>query len=134
MNGQNGGFRSLQRRSGHAPPSGSRHAPGCRVALPAEPSIAESYARVAPPGEIRVGKDTSLVPDILVYPARFALGTAWKDVTGWLLASGFDRSDAGRLAPGDAAPRIERERVVCRTPGGEHQVAVHLDALFLGAP
>jgi len=49
-------------------------------------AIPEEYARVAPPGEIRVGKRTSLVPDILVYPSRFRPGTGWQDITEWLLA------------------------------------------------
>ncbi len=99
------------------------------------------------PGEIRVGNDTSLLPDILVYPARFPLGIAWKDVTEWRLAieivsrssAIYDRDyerrayaavgvreywvvDARAHAveirhPGDTEPRVARERVVYQTPG-----------------
>ncbi len=147
------------------PAAGSLHAViTARLVTLLSGAIPERYAYVAPPGEIRVGRDTSLVPDVLVFPARFRLGAAWKDVTEWLLAieivspssAIYDRDHKRRayLAlgvheywvvdsaartvevwhPGDRSPRVERDRVAYRTPGGESRADVDLDALFLGAP
>ena len=49
-------------------------------------SIPRAVARVASPGEIRIGKSNSLQPDILVYPSQATVPAAWKDVTTWWLA------------------------------------------------
>lgn len=48
--------------------------------------IPEECAYVAAPGELRLEPFTSLVPDVLVYPAKFGIGAPWKAVTEWLLA------------------------------------------------
>lgn len=147
------------------PAAGSLHAAiTTRLIVLLGGTIDESVGRVAPPGEVRVGQRTSLVPDILVYPARFPLGTEWADVTEWLLAveivspssAVYDRDHKRRayLAvgvheywvvdprartidvwhPGDVVPRVERERFVYRTPGGEHSLTVDLGALFRDVP
>ena len=143
------------------PAAGSLHA-GITARLIASlvAGIPEDYAYVAPPGEVRVGRFTSLVPDILVYPSRFPLGTAWKDITEWLLAieivspssAVYDRDHKRRAylalgvreywvvdpmrrsievwRPGDAAPRIESVRFEYVTPDGGHRVSIDVERLF----
>ncbi|MGH7669614.1 MAG: Uma2 family endonuclease [Gemmatimonadaceae bacterium] len=147
------------------PAAGSAHSElTTRLVMNFSTRLPQSVARVAPPGEVRVGQRNSLVPDILVYPARFAIGTAWPDITDWLLAieivsrssAIYDREHKRRayLAlgvreywvvdprtravevwhPGDAAATIHRDAVTYRTPGGEFGVPVDLSALFRDIP
>jgi Uma2 family endonuclease len=42
--------------------------------------------RVVSPGELEVGKNLLLDPDILVYPVSYRPGTHWKFIRGWWLA------------------------------------------------
>ena len=147
------------------PAAGSAHAElTTRLVVTFSMRLPQSVARVAPPGEVRVGERNSLIPDILVYPARFAIGAAWPDITDWLLAieivsrssAIYDREHKRRayLAlgvreywvvdprartvevwhPGDAAAAIHRDTVSYRTPGGEFDVPVDLSALFREIP
>ncbi len=124
--------------------------------------IPSEEAHIAPPGEVRVGPSYSLIADILVYPARFPVGTPWKDVTEWLLAIDivspisaiYDRVHKRRAYmalgvreywvvdpltrtvevwhPADTSPVIHRTQVTYRTPGGSHKVTVDLGRLFRG--
>jgi Uma2 family endonuclease len=45
-----------------------------------------SPAWVVSPGEIEVNPHILMDPDILVYPASFAIGTAWTAISDWWLA------------------------------------------------
>ena len=126
--------------------------------------LPESYAHVLPPGQVQVGKYHSLIPDILVTPSRFPLDAEWSSVTDWLLAieivspssAVYDREHKRRAylalgvreywvvdprirtvevwRPGDAAPEVHPDVVTYRTPGGEYEVAVDVEALFRDIP
>ena len=122
--------------------------------------IPEEVAYVASPGELRLEPFTSLVPDVLVYPAKFALGAPWKDITGWLLAveivspssAVYDRDYKRRayLTLGvheywvvdpmqrtievsrslDETPRIERRVFRYDVPGTTHWVSIEVPRVF----
>jgi Uma2 family endonuclease len=64
------------------PPPGQVHAVvAAKLIVALATAIPRSAARVAPPGEIRIGDSTSLQPDILVYPSNRPLGEPWRNVT-----------------------------------------------------
>jgi Uma2 family endonuclease len=44
-------------------------------------------AHVVSPGEIEIAPRLHLEPDILVFPAAFAPGTRWTEISGWWLAA-----------------------------------------------
>jgi Uma2 family endonuclease len=44
-------------------------------------------AYVVSPGEIEIAPKTLLEPDLLVFPATYAPGTAWRKIRGWWLAA-----------------------------------------------
>ncbi len=122
--------------------------------------IPEEVAYVASPGELRLEPFTSLVPDVLVYPAKFGLGAPWKDITEWLLAveivspssAVYDRDYKRRayLALGvqdywvvdpmqrtievsrslDDAPRIERRVFRYDVPGTSQWVPIEVPRVF----
>ncbi|HKV51835.1 MAG TPA: Uma2 family endonuclease [Gemmatimonadaceae bacterium] len=124
--------------------------------------IPEEHAYVAAPGELRLEPFTSLVPDVLVYPAKFGLGAAWKDITEWLLAvevvspssAVYDREYKRRayLSLGvqeywvvdpmqrsievmravNEAPRVERRVFRYNVPGGTHGVSIDVPRVFRG--
>lgn len=122
--------------------------------------IPEEVAYVASPGELRLEPFTSLVPDVLVYPAKFGLGFPWKDITEWLLAveivspssAVYDRDYKRRayLALGvqdywvvdpmqrtievsrslDDAPRVECRVFRYDVPGTSHWVPIEVPRVF----
>ncbi|HKT08541.1 MAG TPA: Uma2 family endonuclease [Gemmatimonadaceae bacterium] len=122
--------------------------------------IPEEAAYVASPGELRLEPFTSLVPDVLVYPSKFALGAPWKDITGWLLAveivspssAVYDRDYKRRayLSLGvqeywvvdpmqrtievsrnlDESPRIERRVFRYDVPGTTHWLPIDVPRVF----
>lgn len=147
------------------PPPGSTHGviTGRLVAM-LRAGIPERIAYLTPPGQVRVGPATSLVPDILVYPSRFRMGTPWAEIDEWWLAveivspssSVYDRDHKRRayLAVGvreywvvDPAARVVevwragdeqastlRGTLRYRTPDGSHVVELDTAELFRDAP
>ncbi|HEY7878907.1 MAG TPA: Uma2 family endonuclease [Gemmatimonadaceae bacterium] len=127
-------------------------------------AIPERVAYISPPGEVRVGRTTSLVPDVLVYPSHFQPGTAWADIDEWLLAieivspssAIYDRDHKRRayLAvgvleywvvdpaahvievwhPGDETAARVRRTLRYRTPDGGRLVELDIAALFRDVP
>ena len=146
------------------PPGSSHSVVTGRLVSMLRAGIPESVAYVAPPGEVRVGGNTSLVPDILVYPSRFRPGTRWADIDEWFLAIEIvspslvacDRDHKRRayLAlgvheywvvdppartievwhPGDSEPAVVRSTVRYRTPDGSRVVETDTAALFRDVP
>ncbi|HEX5178302.1 MAG TPA: Uma2 family endonuclease [Gemmatimonadaceae bacterium] len=124
--------------------------------------ISEEHAFVAAPGEIRLEPFTSLVPDVLVYPAKYGLGAPWKDIGEWLLAvevvspssAVYDRDYKRRAysalgvgeywvvdpmqrtievsLSGDAQPRVERRAVRYRAPGSARDLQIDVAQVFSG--
>jgi Uma2 family endonuclease len=47
----------------------------------------DGMAHAVSPGEIEVAPKTLLEPDLLVFPASYAPGTAWRKIRGWWLAA-----------------------------------------------
>lgn len=146
-----------------SPASGSMHAVvTSRIVSMLVGGIPEEYAYVAAPGELRLEPFTSLVPDVLVYPAKFGLGTAWKDITEWYLAvevvspssALYDRDYKRRaylslgvreywvvdpmqrtievLRTIDEAPRVERRVFRYDVPGFAHGVSIEVPRIFRG--
>jgi len=106
--------------------------------------MATGRAIVVTPGELEIGTQTLLDPDILVFPATFGPETTWKQIRGWWLAVEvlspssrvYDRDfkrpaylalgvetvwlvdpEAGTVEiwePGAASPKVERERIEWR--------------------
>lgn len=147
------------------PAAGTAHAElTMRLVVLLAQGLPRSVARVAPPGEVQVGPYHRLVPDILIYSARFPIGIAWKEIDEWYLAieivsrssAFYDREHKRRAhlargvqeywvvdpqtrcieiwRPRDDAPSIHRDRVVYHTPDGEHTATVDLAELFQDVP
>lgn len=123
-------------------------------------AIPEDVAFVASPGELRVEPFTSLMPDVLVYPAKFGLGPPWTDIVEWLLAveivspssAVYDRDYKRRayLPLGvqeywvvdpmqrtievsrslDEAPRVERRVFLYDVPGSTRRVQIEVARVF----
>lgn len=146
-----------------SPASGSAHAVvTSRIISTLVGGIPEDYAYVAAPGEIRLEPFTSLVPDVLVYPAKFGLAAAWKDITEWFLAvevvspssAVYDRDYKRRayLSLGvqeywvvdpmqrtfeimrtvTEAPRVERRVFRYDVPGSTHHVPIEIPRILRG--
>jgi len=145
-----------------SPAPGSMHAVvTSRVVSMLAAAIPEEHAYVASPGEIRLEPFTSLVPDVLVYPATLGLGAPWQDISEWLLAveivspssAVYDRDYKRRAyaalgvreywvvdpmqrtvevsQPGAGAPRIER-RPFRLEVSGARGVMIDVPRLFRG--
>jgi Uma2 family endonuclease len=71
------------------PAPGSAHQVVLGRLLVAVHSYLENAGRAyaVSPGEIEIAPKTLLDPDLLVFPATYAPGTAWRKISGWWLAA-----------------------------------------------
>jgi Uma2 family endonuclease len=136
-----------------------------RLAYALETHLRRSgLARVVTPGEIEIGPNLHLEPDVLVLPAGIPLGTPWRAMSGWWLAAEvvspsskyYDREfkhdaylavgvgeywvvDLGartiEISVRDGRRRVRQEdRVVWQPPALSEPLVLKLSDLFAGVP